>query len=163
MAKNKDVAPEMELDGEAEVRVYELGFHLDPELPLEGVKKAYGAVRDITSSHGTIVAEGEPVMVQLAYTISRQENAGRRDFNSAYFSWVAYEATAAAHDEVLAAVRGDKNIVRFIDLVTTKDAARHAVEIREFTATKGTPEQEAEEAEAAAEAELDAALQSATL
>ena len=29
-----------------EPRVYELGFHLDPELPAEEVKKAYQAVRD---------------------------------------------------------------------------------------------------------------------
>jgi ribosomal protein S6 len=165
MAKNKDVAPEMELDGEAEVRVYELGFHLDPELPTEGIKKAYEAVRDIISANGTLVAEGEPQMIQLAYMISRQETAGRRDFNSAYFSWIAYEATPEAHAEVVTAAGANKSIVRFIDLVTTKEAARHAVEIHEFTAAAAKPasEEATEEGEVAADAELDAALQSATL
>ncbi len=166
MAKNKDVAPEMELDGESEVRIYELGFHLDPELPTEGIKKAYEAVRDIISANGTLVAEGEPQMIQLAYTISRQETAGRRDFNSAYFSWIAYEATPEAHAEVVAAASANKSFVRFIDLVTTKEAARHAVEIREFAAAsnKTAPEETAaEEVEVTPDAELDAALQSATL
>lgn len=145
------------LDGTDEARVYELGFHLDPELPSEEVKKAYQTIRDLIGEKGALVAEGEPQMVQLAYTISRQETAGRRDFNSAYFCWIAYETSAVNHADIIAAVNADKHIVRFIDLVTTKDAARHAVEIREFT-TKA-PER-TEEPEVAAEAELDAALQS---
>jgi ribosomal protein S6 len=165
MTKNKDVAPEMELEGEAEVRVYELGFHLDPELPTEGVKKAYQAVRDIINGKGTVIAEGEPQMVQLAYTISRQETGGRRDFSSAHFSWIAYEATAADHAEVIVAAGANKSIVRFIDLVTTKEAARHAVEIREFTAAaaKSPTDGAAEEPEVVAEAELNAALENAAL
>lgn len=163
MAKNQEVEVEEEtaLENEADVRVYELGFHLDPELPTEGVKKAYQAIRDLISTKGTIVAEGEPQMLQLAYTISRQETAGRRDFSSAYFCWIAYETTALPHADVLAAANADKNMVRFIDLVTTKDAARHAVELREFSMKKS--EETPEEAEAVADTELDAALQSAVL
>ncbi len=163
MAKKQDIeeiVEETELENEADARVYELGFHLDPELPVEGVKSAYQTIRSLIESKGTIVAEGEPVMVQLAYTISRQETAGRRDFSSAYFCWIAYETTALPHADIIAAVNADKNMVRFIDLVTTKDAARHAVEIRDF-ATK-TPER-TDEPEVIAEAELDAALQSAAI
>lgn len=161
MAKKQDIADgigEAEaLDIEGDVRVYELGFHLDAELPSEEVKSAYRGVRDVISANsGTIVAEGEPVMIQLAYTISRQETSGRRDFNSAYFCWIAYEATALQHDEILAAARAHKYIVRFIDLVTTKDAARHAVELREFAMKAPEP---VNDPEAAADVELEAALQ----
>jgi ribosomal protein S6 len=86
MAKKQDVEVEDGvLESAEESRVYELGFHLDPELPSEEVKKAYKAVRELISEKGTLIAEGEPQMIQLAYTISRQETAGRRDFNSAYF------------------------------------------------------------------------------
>jgi len=153
--------PEDELlEGGAESRVYELGFHLDPELPVEEVKKAYQAIRDIVSKAGTVVAEGEPQMIQLAYTISRQDTSGRRDFNSAYFCWIAYEALPDQHSEVLSAANADKRIVRFIDLVTTKDAARHSVEIREFVAKSPTA---AEETEVAADVELDAALQNVAI
>jgi len=159
MAKNQDMEmeAETELENEADVRVYELGFHLDPELPTEGVKKAYQAVRELITSKGTLIAEGEPQMIQLAYTISRQETAGRRDFSSAYFCWIAYETTALPHGEIITAMNADKNMVRFIDLVTTKDAARHAVELHEFSLK--TPETPTEESEVAADVELDAALQ----
>lgn len=152
---------EMELDADtAELRVYELGFHIDPELPQEEVKKTYQAVRETISKAGTIVAEGEPQNVQLAYTISRGETTGRRDFNSAYFAWIAYEADTEAHGAVVEAATAETRIIRFIDLRTTKEAAQHAAEMQEIF-LKAAQEQAVEEEEQVADAELDAALKEA--
>ncbi len=163
MAKNQDgkmhAGETLESEG-AELRVYELGFHLDPELPTEEVKKAYQAMKSVVTGKGTLVAESEPVKIQLAYTISRQEVAGRRDFDSAYFSWIVYETSAENHAEVLQAANADKRIIRFIDLSTTKDAARHSVEIRDLAMK--TPEQ-SEDPDAVLGAELDVALESSTI
>ena len=145
-------------DTGAEARVYELGFHLDPELPAEEVKKAYQKVRELIAEKGTIVAEGEPMMIQLAYTISRQETSGRRDFSSAYFSWIAYEALPQNHEEVVSAAGSNTQIVRFVDLITTKEAARHAAEMREMALK--APEARAEESsEETSNTELDAAIE----
>ncbi len=158
MAKKQDVGVELDEtieENEADARVYELGFHLDPELPTEEVKKAYKVVRDLIESKGTIVAEGEPHMMQLSYMISRQETVGRRDFSSAYFCWIAYETTAVPHSEILTAVNANKQMVRFIDLVTSKDAARHSVEIREFAEKS---QKHSGEIEVSADTELDTAL-----
>ena len=163
MAKNKDekmhADETLEIES-AESRVYELGFHLDPELPIEEVKKAYQTIKGVITEKGTLVAESEPVKIQLAYTISRQEVAGRRDFDSAYFSWVVYETPAENHAEILQIVNKDKRIVRFIDLSTTKDAARHSVELRELSMKAPV---QAEDSEAALGTELDAALESVTI
>jgi ribosomal protein S6 len=134
--------------------VYELGFHLDPELPSEEVKKAYQALKEVVSAEGALVAEGEPEKIPLAYTISRQETAGRRDFDSAFFAWLAYETSAPNHEKVLEAARGEGKIVRFIDVITTKDAARHAAEMRLLAAKM--PEKELEPV---SDADLDAALE----
>lgn len=163
MAKNQDedvFVDETLEDAGAEPRVYELGFHLDPELPVEEVKKAYQVVRELVAGKGSVVAEGEPQKVPLAYTISRQEVAGRRDFDSAYFSWIVYETSATDHADILAAANADTRIIRFIDLLTTKDAARHAVEMRELSMKVPAP---TEDSEVALGAELDAALESATI
>ena len=162
MAKNQDedvLATETE-DMGSEPRIYELGFHLDPELPTEEVKKAYQAVREHIAGAGTIVAEVEPEKIQLAYTISRQEVAGRRDFNSAYFAWIVYETDAIKHSEIIAAANANKSIIRFIDLITTKDIARHALEVHELMAK--VPEQEVS-ADDVLNTELDAALESAAV
>lgn len=144
-----------------ESRVYELGFHLDPELPTEEVKKAYQAIRDLIEEKGALVVENAPEKIQLAYTISRQEVAGRRDFDSAYFAWVVYETSAANHEEVLSAVRGEKHIIRFIDLITTKEAAHHFIEVRELEAKNTKSVDEA--AEPALGTDLDAAIESAVI
>lgn len=155
--KNEEMEMDVETSGP---KVYELGFHLDPELPTEEVKKTYQNIKALIESKGSVVAEGEPLMVQLAYTISRQETTGRRDFNSAHFSWIAYETSVENHDEILAAVKEEKRIIRSIDVVTTKDAARHAQELRELALK--TPEQ-SEEASDTTDAALDAALESAAV
>ena len=163
MAKNQDekVLAHESLESEgSELRVYELGFHLDPGLPVEEVKKAYHAMREVISEKGTVVAESEPEKIQLAYTISRQEVAGRRDFDSAYFAWIVYEMSAESHSDVLKAANTDKRVIRFIDLSTTKDAARNSLEVRELA--KKVPER-AEDAEAVLGAELDAALEGSVI
>jgi ribosomal protein S6 len=132
--KNEELTNELDqLDG-AEPRVYELGFHLDPELAQEEVKKAYQDIRGRIEAKGTIVAEGEPVKIPLAYTVSRMETTGRRDFSSAFFCWIAYEAEPAAHDEVATMAREDARIVRFLDIRTTVEEAKHAAEMQELFA-----------------------------
>ena len=163
MAKNQDekVRAQEALESEgSESRVYELGFHLDPELPTEEVKKTYQAIKSMIAEKGALVAESDPVKIQLAYTISRQEVAGRRDFDSAYFSWIVYETSAENHADIVKAASAEKRIVRFIDLCTTKDAARHSVELRELSMK--TPMQ-TEDTEAVLGTELDVALESATI
>jgi hypothetical protein len=106
------------------------------------------------------VAEVEPEKIKLAYAISLQGVDGRRDFNSAYFAWVVYEMQADDHTEALIAIRSQKSIIRFIDVVTTKEAARHALEVHELS--KKTPEVEPAQEEVLA-TELDAALEEAAV
>ena len=142
----------------AEPRVYELGFHIDPELPSEEVKKVYQTVREDIASKGEVVAEVEPEKIALAYTISRQEVAGRRDFNSAYFAWIVYEATPEAHAELVSAAGANSSLIRFVDLLTTREAARHALEVhemRERADEQGDPSDDKE----ALDTEIDAALE----
>lgn len=161
--ENGAESTELELEqGYNESRVYELGFHIDPELPETEVRKTYQAIRDRIASHGEIVAEGEPQHIQLAYTISRMEPSGRRDFNSAFFSWIAYETTGEGHEDIIEMARTESRIVRFIDLRTTVEAAKHAAEMSEIYARAAAEanEGEGEEAEVS-DAELDAALKDA--
>jgi len=161
MAKNDiEAAGEtIEDANHAESRVYELAFHIDPELPQEEAKKTYQTIREMVSSAGSLVAEGEPQKIPLAYTISRSEHAGRRDFDSAYFCWVAYEVDGAGHDSIIETIKADTRIIRFLDLRTTKEAAKHSAEMHEFYAN--LPETPLEAGGDVSEAQLDAALKEA--
>jgi ribosomal protein S6 len=137
------------------MRVYELGFHIDSELPVEEAKKTYQGMHTAIASVGTIVAEGEPQKIPLAYTISRGETAGRRDFNTSFFAWIAYETDGAGHEKVLETARAESRIFRFLDLRTTKEGAQHSAEVHELM-SKIEPAEGAEGE--AADAELEAAL-----
>jgi ribosomal protein S6 len=162
MAKNQDedvLTTEVDAMG-SDPRVYELGFHLDPELPTEEVKKVYQTIHARIASSGTIIAEVEPEKIQLAYTISRQEVAGRRDFATAYFGWIVYETTPERHTEIVREAGANPSMVRFIDLITTKDAARHALEVHELLEKTPVLESDPEEV---LSTEVDAALEGATI
>jgi len=153
MAKKKeDVQDEFDLIDGAEPRVYEFGFHLDPELPQEEVKKAYQDIREQIAGVGTVIAEGEPVKIPLAYTISRMDTTGRRDFNSAFFSWIAYEADGPGHEKVATMAREDSRIVRSLDIRTTVDEAKHSAEMQEIFAQMATAPAEGDEHAEAPEA-----------
>ncbi len=150
---------EQELEaGYNESRVYELGFHIDPELPQEEVKKTYQSIRE---KAGTLIAEGEPQKIPLAYTISHKvQGGGRRDFDSAYFAWIAYEADKAGHEAMLLAAKEESRLVRYIDLRTDKETAIHAAEMHEIYAKMGEIQQAPVEEEVN-DTELDAALKEA--
>ncbi len=146
-----------EADNSPEMRVYELGFHIDAELSQEEIKKTFEDLKELaTLGTGTIVAEGEPGKMQLAYTISRMSTSGRRDFDVSYFGWIVYENDGSGHTALLEKVGEDKRIIRFLDVRTTKDAAKHSAEMHEFY--RNAPEVPEEEDANAPDVELDAAL-----
>lgn len=155
--KEKEVVEtteEMDAD-HTELRVYELGFHIDPELPNEEAKKAYEAMHSAIEQAGTVISVGEPKKIPLAYTVSRTETSGRRDFNASFFAWIAYEADGAGHEKVVEAAKEAKHIFRFLDVRTTKEEAKHFAEMQELLAKAPEPVHEEEEV---SETELDAAL-----
>src|SRR5690606_34030945 len=101
----------------------------------EEVKKTYQALRATASS---LIAEGEPQKIPLAYTISlKVQGGGRRDFDTAYFAWFVYEADGAEHDAVVAAAKAESRLIRFLDLKTDAETARHAAEMHELYARMG--------------------------
>ncbi len=138
MAENNEIIQEEAASDET--RVYELGFHLDPELPQEEVKKTYQAVRDAVAAAGAIIAEGEPVKIPLSYTISRMETTGRRDFTSAFFCWISYETDIAGHEKVEEMARGESRIIRFLDIRSSAEEAKHAADLQELFAQTAAAE-----------------------
>lgn len=161
MAKKADAPIEREeMDSDhKEPRVYELGFHIDPDLGTEEAKKLYQSVRAQIAGVGTVVAEGEPQKIPLAYTISRSETGGRHDFDASYFAWIAYETDGEGHDKVGEVARADKRIFRFLDIRTTKEEAQHAAEMHEMMLKAAEEKAAQEEAEEEVlEEELDQAL-----
>jgi ribosomal protein S6 len=164
MARKKELEEQQNTEVEevdpAEARVYELGFHIEPELSQDEVKKVYQGIRSVIETNGTIITEGQPEKIPLAYTMSLSDNAGRHDYDSANFSWIAFEAQTAGHEVVIEAAKAEKRIIRFLDLRTTKEEAHHSAEMREIREKLPEP---SDAEDAVSDVELDAALESAVV
>ncbi|HFC11079.1 MAG TPA: hypothetical protein ENJ75_02745 [Candidatus Kaiserbacteria bacterium] len=145
-------------EGRNEPHVYELGFHIDPDLSQDDVKTVYQTMKETIASVGTVVATGKPEKIALAYTISRMEHTGRHDFSSAFFSWIAYETTAEGHKKVLEEAESEQRIFRFIDILTTKESAEHTAEEHEMRTKVLDKTSDKPKEENVSEEQLDAAL-----
>ena len=123
----KENTPKEEDDLEhTELRAYELGFHIDTELPKQKVKDLFQNLKKSIEDVGTVISVGEPHRITLAYTISLMEHSGRHDFSTSFFGWIAYDANGPAHIKIMEMVKERSDIFRYIDIRTTKEEAQHA-------------------------------------
>lgn len=116
-----------EVQEKDEISVYEAAFHIDANLSETETRKAFDSVKEaIIKAGGAPFAEALPTRVDLAYTISQITEGVRRDHNTAHFAWVAYELDPSNQLEVDEALRANKNIVRHLVILTTKEEAVYA-------------------------------------
>ena len=110
-----------------EISVYEAAFHIDANLSETETRKAFDDVKEaITKAGGTPFAEALPTRVDLAYTISQIHEGIRRNHTTANFAWVAYELEPVNQAEVDETLRTNRNIVRHLVILTTKEEAVYA-------------------------------------
>jgi ribosomal protein S6 len=108
--------------GENEARLYEVSFLLIPALAEESADKEAEAIRaELIKEGATILYEGKPKAISLAYPISKSIEHKRTVYESAYFGWFAFEKKAGILD--LKAIL-DKNgsVIRFLIINTIKEA-----------------------------------------
>src|SRR5690606_29700012 len=120
-------------DGDDELRVYELGFHIVPRVGDEGVAGEVESIRGvIAKNEGTVLFEEVPQLMRLAYTLDRVIARTHHSFDTAYFGWIVFEATPRGAHAVKEAMRHNEHIVRSLMVKTEKDAdiVRHPATAR---------------------------------
>ncbi len=74
-----------------EPRVYEIGFLLSPAIRDEDLAARENEIKDIiTSAGGTIITNGAPEFIDLAYEMSRVIDNKRVRFTQGYFGWIKF-------------------------------------------------------------------------
>ncbi|MDP3957851.1 MAG: 30S ribosomal protein S6 [bacterium] len=113
----KSTAPE-----EGTLRIYEAGFLLTPSLPEEKVPEETAKLRDmIAKEGGNIIAEEEPKLRELAYSMDKTVSHKRETFTSAYFGWIKFEIGAEAVAFLKKAFDANPSIVRFLLISTVRE------------------------------------------
>lgn len=162
LEKNGDAA-----DLSADLRVYEIGYHILPTVKEEDVESVVAGIRAfIEKAGGSFIAEGAPVSIKLAYTMFVSNEGKRTAFDRAYFGWIKCELEGSAAYTLAQQLETDKQILRSIVFKTvredTRAVARHSVlrEVKRGETIKSTPTKGAEQAVAGevSEEQLDKSI-----
>ncbi len=163
-----------ENQGENEVlsRIYEVGYHVIPTAKDEDVEKIVGEIRaTIEKSGGSLIAEGAPSLIKLAYPMTVREGEKKLEYDRAHFGWIKFESPTSAARELEASLKGNKSVVRCVVFKTVREDTRakyKAPTLREVKRTdtiKASPRQapaDTTEKPPVSEADLDKALETLT-
>ncbi len=149
------------MEKETDAKVYELGYHLLPTLSEGDIAHEVSSLKSqIERRGGVILAEEAPKMIDLSYTMSK-ENAGKLvKFNTTHFGWVKFEMAPLMAAELKADAGGNSNILRHLLITTVRESTmaprRMVAGVREVTPTTTLRKLVKEEAQVpVSEAELD--------
>jgi small subunit ribosomal protein S6 len=102
-----------------EGKVYEVGYIIVPSVSPDHVAKEVDALKAILSKNeAEIVSEEAPKMKQLAYPMLKVTGAIRNKFDTGYFGWIKFSATAEAVLEIKKAIDLSEKVLRHL-LITT--------------------------------------------
>jgi ribosomal protein S6 len=149
-------------DTESLSSVYEIGYHLLPTLSEEEVPQVVSSIMDSLKAEGaTFVGERFPSQIELAYPIAKRVASKKTNYESAYFGWVAFEVSRDAILRMKNLLDGNVNILRYLIVVTDKDAVAAAMSgaVSAPTGTIDKPKRDAEVGGEMSEVALDQALE----
>lgn len=113
---------EIEIGGDANSRVYELGYLLVPTIPETDLPVIYGNLKELVSSLGGVAISDEmPKMIPLAYAMLKVIANVRNKFKTAYFGWVKFTMDSDKILELKKKLDLDPNLIRFLILKTVKE------------------------------------------
>ena len=124
----------MDHNEHTEPRIYELGYHLVPTISEENIPAASKAVRGMVERISkSIIAEENPVFIDLAYTIVKTVEHKNKRFDNAYFGWIKFEGEPAGIAELEEGLKKDDNVLRYLIVKTLREDTFIA---KTFTAVK---------------------------
>ncbi|MSU45272.1 MAG: hypothetical protein EXS47_01430 [Candidatus Zambryskibacteria bacterium] len=102
--------------------VYEVSYLLLPSLAVEQVPAEALSVKAILTSAGGVVLGGEtPVLIDLAYSMTKVVSTVRHKVSTGYFGWMKFEMTADGMEVVKKNLDADTQILRYLIIKTVKE------------------------------------------
>lgn len=103
-------------------RVYEVGYHIIPTVSEEGLEKEIASITAVLKKENVdFVGERVPALIQLAYSLEHIVGGVKNYFDTAFFGWIAFEASPASIAAIDAAMKTHENVLRHIIIKTTRE------------------------------------------
>ena len=123
-----------------EAAVYEIGYHLLPTLSESEVTSTVKELMAVLKKNdATVIADGEPAQIELAYAIEKRIAGRLTNFNEAFFGWVAFEVTPDKLGTLKSFLDMHPSILRFILISTTAEEVKAVQEGAVIMPTAPTP------------------------
>ncbi|MFZ2523553.1 MAG: 30S ribosomal protein S6 [Minisyncoccia bacterium] len=102
--------------------VYELSYILLPSLAESEIPAKVGSLKDlITQAGGAIVSFEDPVLIDLAYPMTRVTPTTRVKVGGGYFGWIKFELSGEEVGKIKNKLDSDGEVVRFLLIKTVKE------------------------------------------
>lgn len=144
--------------------VYELGYHILPTVAENEVEEKINEIRNVIKDlEGEFIMEGEPEMIELAYTMIVPRGGHNDKYDKAYFGWIKFKMPKISMPALRKELKLNQNLLRFILFKTAPEDTRANLkivnELKEVK-TQGTIENKTttEEAAEVSEESLDKAI-----
>ena len=103
-------------------KVYEVGFHILPNVAEDDLGVRVTAIRDIIESNGgRMIADEFPKHMELSYPMVKIASNKRATYNSSYFGWMKFDADPKGIKAVEIALKADEFVLRFILVKTVRE------------------------------------------
>lgn len=106
---------------EAKLHAYEVGYHIVPTVSVENLSSEVEKIKNFIAKEGAVVVSEEfPKTRELAYSISKSIGGIKKNFDTAYFGWIKFDAGEAPIGKIKKFFDENENILRFILINTVK-------------------------------------------
>lgn len=137
-----------EKNKENESVVYEVGFHLLPNIEESDILAEFSKIKSLIDENGgSVVSEEIPKMINLAYDLSKIIGTKKHNFNKAYFGWVKFELESANIAAIKSKIENLQSVLRFLIVKTVKENTMHTPKIPMFKKDNLKEEREEERVE----------------
>ncbi|MES2007063.1 MAG: 30S ribosomal protein S6 [Patescibacteria group bacterium] len=103
-----------------EQAVYELAFHIVPQIPEDGVGAVVEKLHKLIGK-AEVVTEQVPAKMTLSYTIERADSGKREKFDTAYFGWIKFVTERSEIQGIEQGVRAMSEVLRYLLVETVRE------------------------------------------
>jgi len=101
--------------------VYEVSYLLLPHLsPADALEKA-SKIKEKIATVGTVISHEDPILIDLAYQMTKVSGATRHKVHSGYFGWIKFESDKEVVKSIEKSLADDALIVRHLMVKTVKE------------------------------------------
>lgn len=125
---------------EGNLHAYEVGYHIVPAVSAENLPNEIENIKNfITKEGAAIISEEFPKMRELAYSIKKTMSGAKRNFDTAYFGWIKFDAGEASIAKIKKFFDENENILRFLLINTVKENTLYSPKISDVVSAKEEP------------------------